>query len=277
MPKQLEFLVREVQAPAGHGHLIGVGIEGERPQADGAPVARARPAPEHREPDPDLRFGGGGVQDLVGDLVPGEPLQVPALDDRHRRGPPLRLPEGPEHGVALPRVLRRVHQDELGGEVQGIGQRRHRERLRLHIEPGRAECGKDVVGETIRQEDDGGHDPLLALAAIAAVTGQLCFGLILANSSSAFESVSWRGIETLQHLSRRRGMVGVSQGDKVVSPQTEWRRVEVPADREAWAKTLEQAGPEVGGVLVPMDPRLLDILRHPEDAIDRSDLQLAQG
>ena len=118
--------------------------------------------------------------------------------------------------------------------------------------------------DSVWMEDDGGHDPLLALAAIAAVTGQLCLGLILPNSSSAFESVSWRGFETLQHLSRRRGMVGVSQGDKIVSPQT-------------WAKTLEQAGPEVGGVLVPMDPRLLDILRHPEDAIDRSDLQLAQG
>ena len=131
--------------------------------------------------------------------------------------------------------------------------------------------------DSVWMEDDGGHDPLLALAAIAAVTGQLCVGLILPNSSSAFESVSWRGFETLQHLSRRRGMVGVSQGDKIVSPQTEWRRVEVPADREAWAMTLEQAGPEVGGVLVPMDPRLLDILRHPEDAIDRSDLQLAQG
>src|SRR5438552_9234149 len=47
--------------------------------------------------------------------------------------------------------------------------------------------------DSVWMEDDGGHDPLLALAAIAAVTGQLCFGLILANSSSAFESVSWRG------------------------------------------------------------------------------------
>jgi len=28
---------------------------------------------------------------------------------------------------------------------------------------------------------------------------------------------------------------------------------------------------------VPMDPRLLDILRHPDEAIDRSDLLLAQG
>src|SRR5437899_3895100 len=106
--------------------------------------------------------------------------------------------------------------------------------------------------DSVWMEDDGGHDPLLALAAIAAVTGQLCFGVILANSSYAFESVSWRGIETLQHLSRRRRMVGVSQGDKAVSPQTEWRRVEMHADREAWAKNLEQAGPEVVRVLVPM-------------------------
>ncbi len=72
-------------------------------------------------------------------------------------------------------------------------------------------------------------------------------------------------------------MVGVSQGLKIVSATTEWLRVEVPADREAWARTLREAEPEFDGVLVPLDPRLLDILRHPEDAIDRSDLQLAQG
>jgi hypothetical protein len=40
---------------------------------------------------------------------------------------------------------------------------------------------------------------------------------------------------------------------------------------------LQQAEPDFDGVLVPLDPRLLDILRHPQDAIDRSDLQLAQG
>ena len=131
--------------------------------------------------------------------------------------------------------------------------------------------------DSVWMEDDGGHDPMLALAAIAAVTGQLCLGLILPNSSSAFEAVSWRGFQTLQHLSRRRGMVGVSQGLKIVSPTTEWLRVEVPADREAWARTLREAEPDFDGVLVPLDPRLLDILRHPEDAIDRSDLQLAQG
>jgi hypothetical protein len=40
---------------------------------------------------------------------------------------------------------------------------------------------------------------------------------------------------------------------------------------------LELAQPDFDGVLVPMDPRLLDILRHPDEAIDRSDLLLAQG
>jgi hypothetical protein len=64
---------------------------------------------------------------------------------------------------------------------------------------------------------------------------------------------------------------------RVITDSQRWRRVEVPADRDAWAKTLEQAVPDVDGVIVPMDPRLLDILRHPDDAIDRSDLLLAQG
>jgi alkanesulfonate monooxygenase SsuD/methylene tetrahydromethanopterin reductase-like flavin-dependent oxidoreductase (luciferase family) len=129
--------------------------------------------------------------------------------------------------------------------------------------------------DSVWMEDDGGRDPMLALAAIAAVTGRLCVGLILPNAS--FETLSWRGFETLQHLSRRRGMVGVSQGGKIVTTMSEWLRIDVPADREAWARTLEEATSEFEGVIVPLEPRLLDILRHPEDAIDRSDLQLAQG
>ncbi len=109
--------------------------------------------------------------------------------------------------------------------------------------------------DSVWMEDDGGHDPMLALAAIAAVIGQLCLGLILPNSSSAFETVSWRGFETLQHLSRKRGMVGVSQGGKIIRGSEEWLRVDVPEDREAWARTLEQAQTEFDGVIVPMDPR----------------------
>jgi MoaD family protein len=60
--------------------------------------------------------------------------------------------------VALPRILRRVHHDQLGREAKGIGQGGHRERFRLHVETDQAECGKDIVEETIGQEDDDGHD-----------------------------------------------------------------------------------------------------------------------
>jgi alkanesulfonate monooxygenase SsuD/methylene tetrahydromethanopterin reductase-like flavin-dependent oxidoreductase (luciferase family) len=131
--------------------------------------------------------------------------------------------------------------------------------------------------DSIWLEEGDGYDPMLALAEIAAIPSQLRLGLITLNTPSSFSGGSGRGFETLQHLSRRRGMVGVSQAGTIVNGTEKWRRVEVPADREAWARTLEQAGPDFDGVLVPLDPRLLDILRHPEDAIDRSDLLLAQG
>ena len=123
--------------------------------------------------------------------------------------------------------------------------------------------------DSIWMEEGEGYDPMLALAAIAAVTSEIRLGLILAKGSPspARGRGSGRGFETLQHLSRQR----------VITDNQRWRRVEVPADREAWAKTLEQAHPDFDGVLVPLDPRLLDIVRHPQDAIDRSDLLLAQG
>ena len=124
------------------------------------------------------------------------------------------------------------------------------------------------------EDQHDGLDPLLMLAAIAAVTSRLRLGLIPESPSPL--AVEGRGggsdqrqISTLQQLSRNR----------IVEASTEsWHRVEVPADRDAWASTLERAQQEgAHGVLVPSDPRLLDILRHPDDAIDRSDLILAQG
>jgi|ERR1700682_279551 len=120
--------------------------------------------------------------------------------------------------------------------------------------------------DSIWMEDGGGLDPMLALAAIAAVTSQLRLGMIRAATPRPNVEL-YRRMETLQHLSRQR----------LITDYQRWRRIDVPADREAWAKTLEQAQPDVDGVLVPMDPRLLDILRHPDEAIDRSDLLLAQG
>jgi hypothetical protein len=57
-----------------------------------------------------------------------------------------------------------------------------------------------------------------------------------------------------------------------------WVPVPVPEGRQAWRETLaDAAGRGVTGVVVPAAPRLLDILRNPEDPGDRHDLQLAQG
>src|ERR1700736_3256192 len=134
--------------------------------------------------------------------------------------------------------------------------------------------------DSIWLEEGEGYDAMLALAAIAAVTGRLRLGLI--RSSTPRPNVELdRRMETLQHLSRQRVITLVSSlagnGQGGLSGAERWGRVEVPADREAWARTLEQAQPDFDGVLVPLDPRLLDILRNPDGVIDRSDLQLAQG
>src|SRR2546425_28852 len=159
---------------------------------------------------------------------------------------------------------------------------------------------------------DDGLDPLLMLAAIAAVTSQLRLGLIpqypspLAGASQAKSpsplvgasqakspsplvgegrggGFDQRRIATLQLLSRNRVVVLESPspargGGQGGGSSKDWQRVEVPADRDEWAAALARAERDgAPGVLVPFDPRLLDILRHPDDAIDRSDLILAQG
>ena len=131
--------------------------------------------------------------------------------------------------------------------------------------------------DSVWMEDGDGYDPMLALAAIAAVTGKVRLGLILPDAPSPETGGLDRGFETLQRLSRNRVITLFPSPSGGLSGAERWRRVEVPEDRDAWARTLEQAHPDFDGVLVPLDPRLLDILRHPEDVIDRSDLQLAQG
>jgi hypothetical protein len=104
-------------------------------------------------------------------------------------------------------------------------------------------------------------DPVAILAAIAAVTTVLRLGLVDRHREPA------RRIETLSQLSRHR----------IVDPAERWRPVQLPADRDEWAQTLQAAARDGAGVLVPMDPRLLDIVRHPDDVIDRTDIVLAQG
>src|SRR4029450_1401816 len=57
-----------------------------------------------------------------------------------------------------------------------------------------------------------------------------------------------------------------------------WVWTPPPEGRAAWRPALADAATSgAGGLLVPAGPRLLDILRNPNDPDDRRDLQLAQG
>jgi hypothetical protein len=57
-----------------------------------------------------------------------------------------------------------------------------------------------------------------------------------------------------------------------------WISVPSPDSRAAWRQTLlDASGRGPAGLLVPAGPRLLDILRNPDDQGGRHDLRLAQG
>ena len=57
-----------------------------------------------------------------------------------------------------------------------------------------------------------------------------------------------------------------------------WVQTPPPEGRAAWRTALAAAATNgAGGLLVPAGPRLLDILRNPNDPDERRDLQLAQG
>jgi hypothetical protein len=66
--------------------------------------------------------------------------------------------------------------------------------------------------------------------------------------------------------------------DARTAPFELWTRVPAPDGREAW-RALREAAEVVGatGIIVPADPRLLDLLRNGDEEEDRSDLGLSQG
>ena len=82
--------------------------------------------------------------------------------------------------------------------------------------------------------------------------------------------VTGREPDSLRTLGRGRAVTGVP-------PDERWVEVAVPADRETWTAMLrDQEALGASGVIVPWDPRLIDLLRNPEPD-DRGDLQVATG
>jgi len=107
-------------------------------------------------------------------------------------------------------------------------------------------------------------DVLALTAALSVVTFRA--RLVVALPDTEPEA---RTLDTIGRLSRGRF---APMGDE------RWEPVPVPESRDAWRATCADAAErDVPGLVVPADPRLLDILRNPEDPGERHDLQLAQG
>jgi luciferase-like monooxygenase len=119
---------------------------------------------------------------------------------------------------------------------------------------GRARRGG--AGPLLLHADGGGH---------AVVGARLADGLVAslepARCHAAFDQARVR---------RER--------DRLTAPFELWTQGPVPDGREPW-RALLAAAELVGatGVIVPADPRLLDLLRNADEEEDRSDLTLAQG
>ena len=67
-------------------------------------------------------------------------------------------------------------------------------------------------------------------------------------------------------------------GGRSASPLECWVQIALPDSHASWRKTLaayEAAGAD--GLLVPLDARLVDLLRRADEEDDRSDLTLSQG
>jgi hypothetical protein len=143
-------------------------------------------------------------------------------------------------------------------------------------------------------------DPLAIAAALAVVTFRSLLFVRLpapdAATPDGASSVAARQLSTVDRLSRGRVRVVVdpdtSQGDGVAdlrhaggdppvledSEGHRWRVEATPDGRAGWQVTRAAAVESgVHGLIVPASPRVLDLLRNPDDDGDRRDLQLAVG
>lgn len=107
---------------------------------------------------------------------------------------------------------------------------------------------------------DGPLEGSLLVAAMAAVTAKATLVLPLTDA---------RLLETLQLLCRGR----------LVERPDGWLEESFPESKAAWRDTLASHDAKgIPGIILAVDPRLLDLLRNPDLEDDRSeDLQLAQG
>jgi hypothetical protein len=138
---------------------------------------------------------------------------------------------------------------------------------------------------------DAGPAPDWDVLALAAALAVVTFRSRLVVALPAFGAApAGRTLDTIGRLSHNR-LALVADGEPPAgvavfrrvpggfeSGGERWVTTPAPQGRAAWrAACVDAAGRGVRGLVVPADPRLLDILRNPDDPDDRRDLQLAQG
>lgn len=120
------------------------------------------------------------------------------------------------------------------------------------------------------------QDPWILAAALAATTWRARLVVV-----GAIDRAETRA--TLDRLSRGRLAVGDRTAEAILVPDAEgaaerWSICQLPAGRAEW-KTLRAEREAQGfvGIVLPNDPRLLDLVRNPDVEDDRQDLKLAFG
>ena len=161
-------------------------------------------------------------------------------------------------------------------------------------------AGADALCIDLAPEPE--FDPLSLTAALAAVTFRSLLVTSLPASGGPAIARTLGTIEQLSHgrlriladavpsgelagIALRLGIFRRVPGDAEAfehlhEPEEAQRWISVPSpdSRAAWRQTLLDASERSpAGLLVPAGPRLLDILRNPDDQGGRRDLQLAQG
>lgn len=112
--------------------------------------------------------------------------------------------------------------------------------------------------------DAADGDPYVVLAALAAVTWRVRLVARGASDDAAAR-------QTCAHLARGRLVIAEESEER-------WSESPFPASRAEWDElrtTSRAAG--LSGIVLPNDPRLIDLLRNPDIVEDRSDLKLSFG
>jgi alkanesulfonate monooxygenase SsuD/methylene tetrahydromethanopterin reductase-like flavin-dependent oxidoreductase (luciferase family) len=120
------------------------------------------------------------------------------------------------------------------------------------------------------------QDPWILAAALGATTWRA--RLVVVGAVDRAETRT-----SLERISRGRLVIGERTGNAVAVPDAEgaserWSVSELPAGRAEW-KILraEREAQGFAGIVLPNDPRLLDLVRNPDVEDDRADMRLAFG